>query len=84
MPPLALPVASDVNLLTRLLARLQPHFDIPLRLALWNGAQHDLGADPLVTVQLAGPGALRYFLPPSLDNLAEGYVNGHFDVLGRA
>ncbi|MBA3057459.1 MAG: cyclopropane-fatty-acyl-phospholipid synthase family protein [Gammaproteobacteria bacterium] len=84
MQRLALPAASDVNLLTRLLARLQPHFDIPLRLALWNGAQHDLGADPLVTVQLAGPGALRYFLPPSLDNLAEGYVNGHFDVLGRA
>ncbi|MHB8947619.1 MAG: class I SAM-dependent methyltransferase [Rhodoferax sp.] len=84
MRPLAMPVASEVNLLTRLLTRFQPHFDIPLRLALWNGAQHDLGADPLVTVQLAGPGALRYFLPPSLDNLAEGYVNGHFDVLGRA
>ena len=84
MQPRTLPVASEVNLLTRLLSRFQPHFDIPLRLALWNGAQHDLGADPLVTVQLAGPGALRYFLPPSLDNLAEGYVNGHFDVLGRA
>jgi len=84
MQPLSRPVTSEINLLTRLLARLQPHFDIPLRLALWNGAQHDLGADPLVTVQLAGPGALRYFLPPSLDNLAEGYVNGHFDVLGRA
>lgn len=84
MEPLTLPVTSEINLLTRLLARWQPHFDIPLRLALWNGAQHDLGADPVVTVQLAGPGALRHFLPPSLDNLAEGYVNGHFDVLGRA
>ena len=84
MRPFALPVTSEVTLLTRLLARVQPHLDIPLRLALWNGSQHDLGADPVVTVQLAGPGALRYFLPPSLDNLAEGYVNGHFDVLGRA
>jgi cyclopropane-fatty-acyl-phospholipid synthase len=27
---------------------------------------------------------MRYFLPPSLDNLAEGYVNGHFDVQGLA
>lgn len=84
MDDMAVSAVPEVNLLTRLLARFQPHFDIPLRLALWNGTQHDLGADPLVTVQLAGPGALRYFLPPSLDNLAEGYVNGHFDVLGRA
>ena len=37
-----------------------------------------------MTVNLLSPGALRYFLPPSLDNLAEGYVNGHFDVLGQA
>ena len=27
---------------------------------------------------------MRYFLPPSLDNLADGYINGQFDVLGRA
>src|SRR5660398_175485 len=81
---MAVSVKPEVDLLTRLLARLQPHFDIPLRLVLWNGAQHDLGTDPLVTVQLSGPRALRYFLPPSLDNLAEGYVNGLLDALGRA
>lgn len=44
---------------------------------------------PVITRLLAGlkPAAdipLRYFLPPSLDNLAEGYVNGFFDVQGRA
>jgi cyclopropane-fatty-acyl-phospholipid synthase len=46
--------------------------------------QQDFGPEPRVTVALHAPGALRYFLPPSLDNLAEGYVNGHFDVRGRA
>ena len=56
---------------------------IPLRLSLWNGTHYDLGPDPSVTVQLPGPRALKYFVPPSLDNLAEGYVNGHFDVHGR-
>ena len=72
------------TVLHRLLAGLHPHSDIPLRLAFWNGMQHDLGSQPQVTVRLSGPGSLKYFLPPSLDNLAEGYVNGHFDVLGRA
>lgn len=70
--------------LSRVLAGLGGLGDVPLRLALWNGVRHDLGPDPRVTVYLPGPRALRYFLPPSLDNLAEGYVNGHYDVLGRA
>ena len=70
--------------LTRLLPELSGLRDVPLRLALWNGLRQDLGPDPRVTVYLPEPGALRYFLPPSLDNLAEGYVNGHYEVLGRA
>ncbi|MDP2368223.1 class I SAM-dependent methyltransferase [Rhodoferax sp.] len=77
-------VSPEHGLLTRLLAGLRSQTDIPLRLALWNGFAHDLGPNPRVTVRLPGPAALRYFLPPSLDNLAEGYVNGHFDVLGGA
>lgn len=79
-PPL-MPVNS---LLTRFLNGLRPQSDLPLRLALWNGWQHDFCAEPRVTIRLPKPGALRYFLPPSLDNLAEGYVNGHFDVQGQA
>lgn len=71
-------------LLGRLLGGLRFKAEVPLRLALWNGLEHDLGPNPQVTVSLPGPGALRYFIPPSLDNLAEGYVNGHFDVVGRA
>ena len=79
--PLAMPAHSPM---ARLVAGLRAQSDIPLRLAFWNGYQHDLGPQPKVTVHLPGPSALRYFIPPSLDNLAEGYVNGHFDVLGGA
>ena len=75
---------SPPAVISRFLAGLQPATDTPLRLRLWNGMQHDFGADPRVTVALDAPGAIRYFLPPSLDNLAEGYVNGHFDVQGQA
>ncbi|OIP18790.1 MAG: SAM-dependent methyltransferase, partial [Comamonadaceae bacterium CG2_30_59_20] len=72
------------NPVTRFLTSLQAGADIPLRLQLWNGMHHDLGSQPRVTVNVPGPAALRYFVPPSLDNLAEGYVNGHFDVDGLA
>lgn len=84
MDSAATPVVPDKGMVSRLLASLHSRTDIPLRLALWNGWHHDLGREPRVTVQLPGPGAFRYFLPPSLDNLAEGYVNGHFDVQGPA
>jgi cyclopropane-fatty-acyl-phospholipid synthase len=84
METLTTSALADHNLLERVLAGFHPETDIPLRLALWNGAHYDLGSAPRVTVRLSGPGSLRYFLPPSLDNLAEGYVNGHFDVQGRA
>ncbi len=84
MLPHAALVRPKNGLLTRFLQGLHPQADIPLRLALWNGWEHDFSADPRVTIRLPGPGALRYFVPPSLDNLAEGYVNGHFDVQGHA
>jgi len=58
--------------------------DIPLRLKLWNGSEVALGQAPKVTLTLPGAGALRFLLPPSLDNLAEGYVRGHFDLAGKA
>ena len=74
----------EENLLARFLSGLPFHPDLGLRLALWNGMERDLGPHPKVTVRLQNAGALRYFLPPSIDNLAEGYVNGHFDVQGHA
>ena len=58
------------SLLARFLHGLHPQADIPLRLTLWNGWEHDFSADPHVTIRLPGPKALRYFVPPSLDNLA--------------
>jgi len=58
--------------------------DVPLRLKLWNGGEYALGISPKVTLTLPGAGALKFLLPPSLDNLAEGYVRGHFDVAGKA
>lgn len=70
------------RLVSHLLAHLQARADIPLRLVLWNGWQHDFSPQPRVTVRIPKPGGLRFFMPPSLDNLAEGYINGHFDVLG--
>ena len=84
MESIATLVMPEHNLLTRFLTGLHSRSDIPLRLVFWNGSQYDFGLDPMVIVRLSGPGSLRYFLPPSLDNLAEGYVNGHFDVEGRA
>ena len=84
MDSIARPSAAENSLIRRFLTGLQPKTDLPLRLTLWNGLQHDFGPQPRVTVNLRGPGAFRYFLPPSLDNMAEGYVNGHFDIQGRA
>src|SRR5512133_1959717 len=78
------PLGASHQRFSQYLAGLTSASDIPLRLTLWNGMQHDLGPQPTVTVNILSPGALRYFVPPSLDNLAEGYVNGHFDVLGQA
>lgn len=79
-----LPLMPGRSLLTRFVDRLRPESDLSLRLVLWNGWQHDFSPTPRVTVRFPGPGALKYFLPPSLDNLADGYVNGHFDVQGHA
>lgn len=80
----ATPLGTEHKRITQYLAGLVPVTDIPLRLSLWNGLQQDLGPQPTVTVNILSPGALRYFVPPSLDNLADGYVNGHFDVQGQA
>lgn len=68
--------------LARLLKGLHPPTDIPLRMELWNGTQVDLHPNPTVTVQLTSPKALQFFLPPSLDHLAQGYVQGYLNVQG--
>ena len=84
MDAITTPLTTDQNLVARFLAGLHHQSDIPLRVVLWNGSHHDLGRQPQVTVNLSCPASLRYFLPPSLDNLADGYINGQFDVMGRS
>jgi cyclopropane-fatty-acyl-phospholipid synthase len=84
MEPTSAALAASNPIISHLLAGLRPAANTPLRLQLWNGMEHDFGPNPRVTVRLQGPGAARHFFPPSLDNLAEGYVNGHFDVQGPA
>ncbi len=70
----------------RVVAALTPHGvhgAIPLQFDLWNGQHVALGPDPRVTIRLPKPQALWYFIKPSLDKLADGYVNRHFDVQGK-
>ena len=71
MTPIPPEGPAEHSLLNRFVRGLCARADIPLRLMLWNGAHHDLGLNPSVTVHLPHPGALKYFVPPSLDNLAD-------------
>jgi cyclopropane-fatty-acyl-phospholipid synthase len=62
-------------------ARMRAH-DLPLRLELWNGSVFDLGTAPRVTITVRSAGALKHFLPPTLDSLGHAYVEGEIDVAG--
>ena len=59
--------------------------NVPARLVLWDGQQHDFGqfAAPQVTLHVKSATALPYLLEPSLDNLGEAYVKGKIDIDGR-
>lgn len=59
--------------------------NIPARLVLWNGEQHDFGtfAAPQVTLKVNNASALPLLLEPSLDNLGEAYVKGKIDIEGK-
>jgi cyclopropane-fatty-acyl-phospholipid synthase len=58
------------------------HYDLPLRLRLWNGSQIDLGASPRVSFTLRSPTALRHLLRPSMATLGQAYVEEEVDVEG--
>lgn len=74
------------GLLTRrldaFLTNLRADAVLPLAVELWNGQRYELGAPVKVTLRVKRPAALKYLLQPSLDALAEGYVEGYFDVDG--
>ncbi|ACR29996.1 SAM-dependent methyltransferase [Burkholderia glumae] len=59
--------------------------NLPARLVLWNGEQHDFGtfSAPAVTLKVNSASALPLLLEPSLDNLGEAYVKGKIDIDGR-
>ncbi|AJK47552.1 SAM-dependent methyltransferase [Burkholderia plantarii] len=59
--------------------------NLPARLVLWNGDQHDFGtfSAPDVTLKVNSASALPLLLEPSLDNLGEAYVKGKIDIEGR-
>jgi cyclopropane-fatty-acyl-phospholipid synthase len=71
--------------LTQWVEEIRAGANIPARLVLWDGQQHDFGqfAAPQVTLHVKSATALPYLLEPSLDNLGEAYVKGKIDIEGK-
>ena len=57
--------------LTQWVQDVRDRANLPARLVLWDGQQHDFGsfAAPAVTLHVKSATALPYLLEPSLDNL---------------
>src|ERR1700743_4027290 len=64
---------------------VKPKANLPARLVLWDGQQHDFGqfAAPQVTLHVKSATALPYLLEPRLDNLGDAYVKGKIDIEGK-
>lgn len=58
------------------------HYQLPVRLRLWNGREVSLGGTPLVTFEIRSIQALRRLLRPSMATLGQAYVEGEIDVIG--
>ncbi len=71
--------------LTQWVKEVRDRANLPARLVLWDGQQHDFGqfAAPQVTLHVKSATALPYLLEPSLDNLGEAYVKGKIDIEGK-
>jgi cyclopropane-fatty-acyl-phospholipid synthase len=71
--------------LTQWVEEVRDRANLPARLVLWDGQQHDFGqfAAPRVTLHVKSATALPYLLEPSLDNLGEAYVKGKIDIEGK-
>jgi cyclopropane-fatty-acyl-phospholipid synthase len=71
--------------LTQWVQDVRNRANLPARLVLWDGQQHDFGsfAAPAVTLHVKSATALPYLLEPSLDNLGEAYVKGKIDIEGK-
>lgn len=55
---------------------------IPLRLHLWNGRHFDLGPSPSVTIRVPSRSAIQAFIAPTLNRLAEAYIEGRIEIQG--
>ncbi|SAL11365.1 SAM-dependent methyltransferase [Caballeronia humi] len=71
--------------LTQWVQDVRDQANLPARLVLWDGQQHDFGifAAPQVTLHVRSATALPYLLEPSLDNLGEAYIKGKIDIEGK-
>ncbi|KMY86754.1 Cyclopropane-fatty-acyl-phospholipid synthase [Candidatus Paraburkholderia calva] len=71
--------------LTQWVEEVRDRANLPARLVLWDGQQHDFGqfAAPQVTLHVKNATALPYLMDPSLDNLGEAYVKGKIDIEGK-
>jgi len=63
-------------------ARLRDR-QVPLRIALWDGAEAVLGDVPRVTFRVPTAASLRYLINPTLDSLGRAYVEGKLEMEGR-
>ncbi|MEZ5659271.1 MAG: cyclopropane-fatty-acyl-phospholipid synthase family protein [Burkholderiaceae bacterium] len=68
--------------LARFLGTIRSKNPVPARVILWDGSEHPLGDEPRVAIKLRSAKALRYLLPPTLENLGEAYVEGEIDAEG--
>src|ERR1700755_2839690 len=71
--------------LVRWVEEVKARANLPARLVLWDGQQHDFGtfAAPQVTLKVNTASAMPLLLDPSLDNLGEAYVKGKIDIEGK-
>ena len=65
---------------TRYLEGLKREYQIPLALELWNGTRVDLVESPRVLLKLKSASAARLLMKPTINNLAEAYVEGALDL----
>jgi cyclopropane-fatty-acyl-phospholipid synthase len=70
------------NRLEKLVGEVRANQPVPMRLRLWSGRSYELGPDPVVTLTVPKPAALRYLLAPDLMKLGEAYVEGHIELDG--
>ena len=67
---------------TRYLEGLKQEHQIPLSLELWNGSRVDLAEAPRVRLKLNSVAAAKLLMKPTINNLAEAYVEGAIDLEG--